>query len=103
MFRNKYRNIPGLAYAIGLEGLVNKPLALKRFYAEIPPLIAIDSFTFDKAKSQGLSLANTNEYLGNINFSIYGRGIEAADAEEISSQLTANCFASGSKNSLDLS
>lgn len=103
MFRNKYRNIPGLAYAIGLEGLVNKPLALKRFYAEIPPLIAIDSFTFDKAKSQGLSLANTNEYLWNINFSIYGRGIDPADAEEISSQLTANCFASGSKNTLDLS
>ena len=66
-------------------------------------MIAIDSFTFDKAKSQGLSLANTNEYLWNINFSIYGRGIDPADAEEISSQLTANCFASGSKNTLDLS
>lgn len=103
MFRNKYRNIPWLAYAIGLEGLVNKPLALKKFYAEIPPLIAIESFTFDKAKSQGLSLANTNEYLWNINFSIYGRGIDPADAQEISDKLTASCFASGSKNSLDLS
>ena len=59
-------NTEGIFFAsssIAIEGLVNKPLALKRFYAEIPPLIAIDSFTFDKAKSQGLSLANTNEYL----------------------------------------
>lgn len=102
-FRNKYRTIPGLAYVVGLNGLINKPLALKKFYAEIPPLIAIDSFTFDKAKSQGFSLSSSNEYMGNINFSIYGRGIEAADSEEISNKLTASCFASGSKNHLDLS
>lgn len=102
-FRNKYRTIPGLAYAVGLNGLVNKPLALKKFYAEIPPLIAIESFTFDKAKAQGFSLSNSNEYVGNINFSIYGRGIESADAEEISNRLTLSCFASGSSNRLDLS
>lgn len=51
-FRDKYRTIPGLAYGIGLESLVNKPLSLKRFFASIPPLIAIESFTFDKAKAQ---------------------------------------------------
>lgn len=102
-FRNKYRTIPGLAYGIGLETLVNKPLALKDFYANIPPLIAIESFTFDKAKAQGLSLANNNEYLGNVNFSIYGRGITPADANEISNKLTEACFGSGSTNALDIS
>lgn len=100
-FRDKYRTIPGLAYGIGLPSLLNKPLALKRFLASIPPLIAIESFTFDKAKAQGLSLAGNNEYLGNVNFSIYGRGIDPQDAEEISRQLSEACFGSGSQQVLD--
>lgn len=102
-FRDKYRTIPGLAYGIGLENLFNKPLALKKFYASIPPLIAIDSFTFDKAKAQGIALANTNEYLGNVNFSIYGRGIDPEDANQLSQQLTESCFGSGTKQALDAS
>ncbi len=102
-FRDKYRTIPGLAYGIGLESLLNKPLALKQFLANIPPLIAIESFTFDKAKAQGLSLSTTNEYLGNVNFNIYGRGIDPADAEQISKQLTESCFGSGTLDALDAS
>ncbi len=101
-FRDKYRTIPGLAYGIGLESLVNKTLALKNFFASIPPLIAIDSFTFDKAKAQGISLANSNEYLGNVSFSIYGRGISAEDAETISQQLNEQCFGSRTKQILDV-
>ncbi|MBQ9553783.1 hypothetical protein IJU97_02195 [bacterium] len=62
-FRDKYRNIPELAYSIGLESIVNKPLALKRFYADIPPLIAIESFTFDKQSTDTLSLTNNVEYV----------------------------------------
>lgn len=102
-FRDKYRTIPGLAYGIGLESLVNKTLAIKDFFATIPPLIAIDSFTFDKAKAQGISLAKSNEYLGNVSFSIYGRGISPTDAEEISKQLNESCFGSGTKQVLDVS
>lgn len=102
-FRDKYRTIPGLAYGIGLESLVNKPLSLKRFFASIPPLIAIESFTFDKAKAQGVSLANNNEYLGNVNFNIYGRGISAEDTEQISRLLTESCFGEKSSQALDAS
>jgi hypothetical protein len=56
-FRDKYRNIPELAYSIWIESVVNKPLALKRFIKDIPPLIAIESFTFNKERNDnGLSL-----------------------------------------------
>lgn len=82
---------------------MNKPLSLKRFFASIPPLIAIESFTFDKAKAQGVSLANNNEYLGNVNFNIYGRGISAEDTEQISRLLTESCFGEKSSQALDAS
>jgi hypothetical protein len=54
--------------------VVNKPLALKRFIQDLPPLIAIESFTFDKQKSSNaLSLVSNTEYVGQVNFNIYGR------------------------------
>lgn len=56
-FRDKYRTIPGLAYSVGVASNLNKVALLKSFYASIPPLIAIQSFSFDRAKSQGVSLA----------------------------------------------
>ena len=37
---------------------------MKRFLADLPPLIAIESFTFDKQKSDSLSLVTTTEYVG---------------------------------------
>lgn len=102
-FRDKYRTIPWLAYGIGLESLVNKTLAIKNFFTSIPPLIAIDSFTFDKAKAQWISLAKSNEYLWNVSFSIYGRGIAPADADEISQQLSESCFGSWTTQTLNVS
>jgi hypothetical protein len=50
-------------------------LALKRFIQELPPLIAIESFTFDKERSEngGLSLIQNTDYIGQVHFNIYGR------------------------------
>jgi len=73
---------------------------LKDFYASIPPLIAIQSFTFDKAKAQGFSLADDGEYLGNVSFNIYGRGISTEESTEISTLLKEACFGSGSSTDL---
>jgi hypothetical protein len=36
-------------------------------------LIAIESFTFDKEMNDTLSLSNNVEYVGDVDFSIYGR------------------------------
>jgi len=63
-------------------------------------LIAIQSFTFDKAKAQGFSLADDGEYLGNVTFNIYGRGISTEESTEISTLLKEACFGSGSSTDL---
>ena len=101
-FRDKYRNIPELAYTIWIESVVNKPLALKRFFADLPPLIAIESFTFDKEKSDSLSLITTTEYVGEVHFNIYGRGITEGETAEITRKLAEKCFGSWTDNDFEL-
>ena len=83
-----------------MESTADKATLLKDFYASIPPLIAIQSFTFDKAKAQGFSLADDGEYLGNVSFNIYGRGISTEESTEISTLLKEACFGSGSSTDL---
>ncbi|MBR6908633.1 hypothetical protein IKN40_09510 [bacterium] len=47
---------------------------MKRFIQDLPPLIAIESFTFDKERNDNtLSLVQNTEYVGQVNFNIYGR------------------------------
>jgi hypothetical protein len=47
-------------------------------------LISIDSFTFDRSKAQTVNSTNDgNEYVGNVNFSIYGRGLTDDESNEI--------------------
>lgn len=94
-FRDKYRDLPALAYTIGQKGGGNKALQLKEFYANIPPLIVIDSFTFDEAEDTGITLAEQGAYVGNVSFKIYGRGITSEDANQISSLLSVQCYGSG--------
>ena len=102
-FRDKYRNIPELAYSIWIESVVNKPLALKRFIQDLPPLIAIESFTFDKQKNDNsLSLIQNTEYVGQVHFNIYGRGISEQETKEITTKLAEDCFGTWTTNDLEL-
>lgn len=101
-FRDKYRSLPSLAYIIGQRNGVNKVLLLKDFYRNIPPLIAIESFVFDKAEDTGMTLAEQGAYAGTVSFKIYGRGISTEDAEQIGQLLTNQCYGSGAKMQLTL-
>jgi len=47
-FRNTYRSIPQLAYGIGLDINTQSIQALRRFIQELPPLITIADFNFQK-------------------------------------------------------
>jgi hypothetical protein len=70
-------------------------LALKRFIKDIPPLIAIESFTFNiERNDNGLSLVQNTDYVGQVNFNIYGRGISEAETKEITTKLAEDCFGS---------
>ena len=101
-FRDKYRSLPSLAYTIGQRNGANKVLLLKDFYKNIPPLIAIESFVFDKAEDTGMTLAEQGAYAGTVSFKIYGRGISTDDAEQLGQLLTTQCYGSGSKTQLTL-
>lgn len=102
-FREKYRAIPGLAYAVWSDSIENRTEALKLFFQDIPPLISIDSFTFDRSKTQSINSTNDgNEYVGNVNFSIYGRGLTEAESNEITQKLVDSCFGSGDLKKLDV-
>lgn len=101
-FRDKYRSLPSLAYTIGQRNGTNKVLLLKDFYKNIPPLIAIESFVFDKAEDTGMTLAEQGAYAGRVSFKIYGRGISDSDAEQLGQLLTTQCYGSGAKAELTL-
>lgn len=101
-FRDKYRSLPSLAYTIGQRNGTNKVLLLKDFYKNIPPLIAIESFVFDKAEDTGMTLAEQGAYAGRVSFKIYGRGISDSDAEQLGQLLTTQCYGSGAKAQLTL-
>ena len=101
-FRDKYRSLPSLAYTIGQRNGANKVLLLKDFYRNIPPLIAIESFVFDKAEDTGMTLAEQGAYAGTVSFKIYGRGISNEDADQIGQLLTQQCYGSGAKVQLTL-
>lgn len=47
-FRNTYRSIPQLAYGVGLDINAQSIEAIKRFIQELPPLITIADFNFQK-------------------------------------------------------
>ena len=102
-FRDKYRSIPELAYAVWADSIENRTEALKLFFQDIPPLISIDSFTFDRSKAQTVNSTNDgNEYVGNVNFSIYGRGLTDDESNEITQELVDKCFWSGDLTKLDV-
>lgn len=101
-FRDKYRNIPELAYTIWIESVMNKPLALKNFFLELPPLISIQSFTFDKQKSESLALVNTKDYIWQVYFNVYGRWISEWEINEITTKLAESCFGTWTTNNLEL-
>lgn len=102
-FRDKYRSLPSLAYTIGQRTGIDKVLLLKDFYKNIPPLIAIESFTFDKAEDTGMTLVEQGAYVGSVSFKIYGRGISSEDSAQITQLLSNECYGSGANQELSLS
>jgi len=74
------------------------------FTGDTVPNILIDEKVIDTAiKESIVCRGDQSDDVCYFMFRNKYRNIDPADAEEISSQLTANCFASGSKNTLDLS
>lgn len=89
-FRNKFRSIPYLAYSLA-DVWVNKVWALKSFLKNIPPILKIQEFTFDQARSSTL-LTNTTEFNGQVKLDIYGKWVPEEDVTQIAQELWKKCF-----------
>jgi hypothetical protein len=93
-FREKYRDIPYLAYTIGRTEVSNKTSLLKNFLRNLPPIIAIKDFSFEKIQaSTDYSFTTTAQgYQGSITLNAYGRSMSEEEVAEIATTLGTLCF-----------
>ena len=92
-FREKYRDIPMLAYWIWKENETQKTLNLKSFLASIPWLMNITQFTFDKVKWQQITKDEEHlKYIWKISLFVYGRGVPNEEVSGIATKLWYKCF-----------
>lgn len=89
-FREKYRNIPQLAYTIGVSEKEDKVQSLLNFFKDFPPIIAIESFSFSKSTTKSLQ-DPSYPYQGSVGFKAYGRNISNAEVDEIAIALGNLC------------
>ncbi len=91
-FREKYRDIPYLAYLFKGELATDSLSSFRNFLANIAPIITIDKFTFDEIKSPQFTNNINKKYQGQINIKINGKGIADTDVQEIALLLWRQCF-----------
>jgi hypothetical protein len=92
-FREKYRNLPYLAYTIGRTEVANKTALLENFLKSLPPIIAIKNFSFEKIQTSTVSTTSTAQaYQGSITLNAYGRSMSSEEVAEIATALGTLCF-----------
>lgn len=95
-FRDKYRNVPEIAYNIWRMIIdTDRTIFLKNFLKKLPPIISIKDLTFNKIRADNLIWADSMKYKGNIVIDVFGKWISAADVDEISSVLWKQCLWEG--------
>ena len=88
-FRNIYRSMPQLAYGIGW-GVDDMAVAsLKKFIQDLPPVLTIDDFTFQKIASKGNTQA---QYEWSVTIRMHGKNVTEQDRDEIAYILWNKCL-----------
>lgn len=103
-FRNKYRDLPYLAYQVWFwwdekdkYRTTTRTQWLLKFLKELPPVIAITNFGFDKRVSQDL-FGREEQYEWSVTFNAYWRWISDEDLNEAANELWKLCFWENSDN-----
>jgi hypothetical protein len=89
-FREKIRKLPWLAYTVGMPN-TNKVNELKLFLRELPPLIKIQSFTFERINTQSTRESN-RWYEWSLTIEVYGKSMTPGEVEEIAVYLWQQCL-----------
>ncbi len=89
-FREKMRSLPALAYTVGMP-TTNKIKELRQFLINLPPMINVKSFTFQK-QTTASSLQDWGKwYEGKLQIEVYGRSMTTDDVSQIASYLWSKC------------
>jgi hypothetical protein len=93
-FREKYRDLPYLAYTIGIKDASGKSQSFKNFLQDLPPVITISNFSFEKVQNSDIfsSTSQAQFYQGNIKFNAYGQSMTDGEVGEIANILGELCF-----------
>lgn len=92
-FRDKYRNVPELAYNIWRMIIdVDRTVFLKNFLRKLPPIISIKDLTFNKVRADNLVWVEAMKYKGKIIIDVFGKWIADNEVYEISSVLWEKCL-----------
>ena len=92
-FRDKYRDLPTLAYWIWAKNEPDKVAKLRLFLNSMPPLINVTQFNFDKVKWQQITKNEEYvKYVWRVSFDVYGRWIQSQEIWEVALKLWQKCF-----------
>lgn len=92
-FRNKFRNIPSLAYTIWIDWNWNSTERLRTFLQEMPQIIKIIDFTYDwEQEITDMTNYTTKQYVWTIEFRIYWDWLHENEVVEIQNLLWEKCI-----------
>ena len=101
-FRDKYRDLPYLAYKIWLEYQSNRTQWLLEFLQDLPPIIAITDFGFEKYSNSSFLNNEQEQYEWTLKFNAYGRTISTEELNEAAQKLWNLCFGSTSSQTMSV-
>ena len=91
-FRDKYRDLPYLAYTVWLEKQTNRVSWLLNFLQNLPSVITITDFWFEKFSNSSFLNNEQEQYEWTVSFNSYGRNITLSELEETWKALWELCF-----------
>lgn len=101
-FREKYRNLPYLAYNIWLEKQANRTDGLRNFLHDLPSIIAITDFGFEKYSNSSFLNNESEQYEWNVRFNAYWRNVTDEELEEAASSLWKLCLWNNSSQKISV-
>ena len=99
-FRDKYRDLPYLAYKIWMEKQANRTNWFREFLRDMPSVITITNFGFEKHSSSTFLNNEQEKYEWDLTFNAYWRTISSEELDEASTILWNLCFGSMANQTL---